>query len=213
MNRFYFHRSYSHDFAHCGHVKLHKKEAKLGLRNMDDEVLTAVSEMLAKHCPTTLANQFLQLLTGGRPTTGSINSPRNCVLVRKYGSNPDETTAETLKHILKSSDDVEHVSHAASCKSSQVAQEFQERDNAVSILNSIDDHVAFVLPIPDVNITSSSIRNNDNGITLSELLEIKEDTKIRNNDNQYDNAIIIFTSGTTSDINKGVRASSRSLKT
>ena len=92
---------------HCGHVKRHKKEAKLCSRNMDDAVLTAASEILAKHCPTSLSNQFLQLLTGGRLPTGSINSLRNCVLVRKFGANPDKTTAEILMRMLKSNNDLE----------------------------------------------------------------------------------------------------------
>ena len=81
---------------------------------MDDETLTAVSEILVKHCPTVLSNQFLLFLTRERLTTGSINSLMNCVLVKKRRSNPDETTAKTLTRLLKPNDDIEHVSCTAS---------------------------------------------------------------------------------------------------
>ena len=118
MYRFYFHRSCSHEFVHCGHVKRTKNEAKLGLRIIHDETLSAVSEMLAKNCPTALANQFLRLLTGGRLTTWSSNSMRNCALARKNGSNPDETTTEILIRLLKSNEDIEHVRCSASCNES-----------------------------------------------------------------------------------------------
>ena len=99
---------------HCGHSKRTKNEAKLSLRNMDDETLSAVSEMLFKHCPTALANQFFQSLNGGHLTTRSINSLSNCVLVRKHGPNSDETTAETLIRFLTINDDIEHVIYVVS---------------------------------------------------------------------------------------------------
>ena len=115
MSRFYLHRSCSHDFMHYGHLKRHENEAKLSLRNTDDGHLTLVSEMLAHHCPVTLANQFLQFLTGGRLITNSTKSLRSCVLVRNPGTMPEETTAETLLRILKSNDDAERASYTASC--------------------------------------------------------------------------------------------------
>ena len=114
MNRFHFHLSCSHEFGHYGHVKRPKNKSKLGLRNMDDETLTAVSEILVKNCPTVLSNQFLLFLTRERLTTGSINSLMNCVLVKKRRSNPDETTAKTLTRLLKPNDDIEHVSCTSS---------------------------------------------------------------------------------------------------
>ena len=36
------------------------------------------------------------------------------MLVRKHGTNPDETTVETLMRMLKSNDDAEHISYVAS---------------------------------------------------------------------------------------------------
>ena len=85
-------------------------------------------------------------------------------------------------------------------------------NNAVSILNSIDCHIAFVLSIPDISITSSPISNSDIGIGPSELLETKEDTKIRNDENKNCNVMTMFTSGAESGISKGVRVSNIVIK-
>ena len=161
MRRFYFHRSCSHDFVRCGHVKRHKKEAKFSLRNMDDDVLTATSEILAKHCPTTLANQFLQLLTGGRLSTGSINSMRNHALVRKHVTNPDETTAETLIRMLKSNDDIEFVSYAASCNEAlDLVKVRKQRKNLKNMTEQDVDSVP--------GDTKSFVKSVINGLQLKE---------------------------------------------
>ena len=47
--------------------------------------------------------------------------------------------------------------------------------------------------LPNITIKSLSIINNANGIALTELLEIKEETLMRNNDNEHHNLIITFT--------------------
>ena len=47
--------------------------------------------------------------------------------------------------------------------------------------------------LPNITIMSLSIINNSNGIALTELLEIKEETLMRNNDNEHNNLIITFT--------------------
>ena len=47
--------------------------------------------------------------------------------------------------------------------------------------------------LPNITFKSLSIINNANGIALTELLEIKEETLMRNNDNEHHNLIITFT--------------------
>ena len=73
---------------------------------------------------------------------------------------------------------------------------------AISILNKdYNDHIAIAFPIPNSKAIFDHARKNNSSEEQQE--------KVKGNVN--DTVIIIFTSGTTSGINKGVRISSRSL--
>ena len=66
--------------------------------------------------------------------------------------------------------------------------------------------------LPNITIKSLFIINHANGVALTELLEINEETLMRNNDNEHNNLIMTFTQGTTSYMSEGVHAFFRSLK-
>ena len=86
--------------------------------------------------------------------------------------NREKVQAAILVHlvVMNDDDDQQHKKkfhHICTLHDDNNRVDINNANNAVSILNSIDDHIAFVLPIPDIAIASSSIRNNTKFVTLT----------------------------------------------
>ena len=68
----YVNRHSKHDFTHIGHLPHDKSNVKRGVKDVSKETLDVVCKLLENHCPTSIAQQFLELQDGGKLPAKSI---------------------------------------------------------------------------------------------------------------------------------------------
>ena len=108
-------RSTSHDFTHSGHFRHDFTSVKRGVKDASQDFLSATSRLLQNHCPMSITQQFLDLISGGKLPPNSIAKQRKAVIVRKHDCCSNEATLETLIRVLSEDDFMSFVRHTSSC--------------------------------------------------------------------------------------------------
>ena len=57
------------NFTHAGHFKSSPNEVNRGIRDVPAESLDLISQLFEKHCPVSIAQQFLELTNGSKKIT------------------------------------------------------------------------------------------------------------------------------------------------
>ena len=108
-------RSTSHDFTHSGHFRHDFTSVNCGVKDKSQDFLTAASRLLQNHFPTSMSQQFLDLISGRKLPSNSIAKQRKEVIVRKHDCCSNEATVETLIRVLSEDDFMSFVRQTSSC--------------------------------------------------------------------------------------------------
>ena len=133
------------------------------MQDIPADTLSMVGKLFENHCPLPMANLFMELLGGGKLSRKSISKLRETVLIRRYDSNLNESTAETLIRLLNEDESITHLSCAGSYDQAQqlvrVRKKRKSKGNKVDQegnCNVSNDHKRFVKEI----ILGLSLGNN-----------------------------------------------------
>ena len=79
---------------------------------MPVESLKLMSQLFQNHCPMPIARQFLELTTGRKFPKNSMKKLHETVLMRKHNADDNESTVETLMHVLNNDNTLSCVCNA-----------------------------------------------------------------------------------------------------
>ena len=96
LHCFCINKNSNYNFTYNGYLPCTKSSINRGIRDVLEDTMCTIIKLLAGHCPTSIAQQFLEISSGGKLPQKSISKLRDTVLMRKYNSNTTKTTAETL---------------------------------------------------------------------------------------------------------------------
>ena len=96
-----------------------KSNVNRGIKDVPEDAMRVTTKLLEGHCPTSIAQQFLEISGGGKLPQKSIAKLRDAVLMRKHDSNATETTAETLTRTLTEDETMSFVCHTGSYDEAQ----------------------------------------------------------------------------------------------
>ena len=114
LHCFHINKNGNHNCVHNGHFPHTKANVNRGIKDVPEDAMHMTTKLLEGHCPTSIAQQFLEISGGGKLPQKSIAKLRDAVLMRKYNSNATETTAETLIRMLIEDETMSFICHAGS---------------------------------------------------------------------------------------------------
>ena len=97
---------------HASHKKIDKINALRGRNGIPAQSIDMISKLLQNHCDALVTHQFLEICTCRNLPPNSL--AKLVILMRKFGSDGTESTAELLIKILKKDHGTHCVYHAGS---------------------------------------------------------------------------------------------------
>lgn len=118
-SRYYIRMTCGQHFGHNNHSQPHR--ILYHSRDVAEDVIDLLSKMLAKHCPTTIAQNLVHEITGMDFSEHTIRNLQMKAMKKEFKSHPltNQTTGEQLLSFLENAPEIDFIEYTSSREMSQ----------------------------------------------------------------------------------------------